>query len=69
MMYHLQCLLCVVTLSAEGGDDVAAQMIERAAALLLGGMGGGAVADAAITVDKQVSIGPYLILLNDSVEH
>ena len=59
-----------MTLSVEGaGDDVAAQMIERAAALLLGGMGGGAVADAAITVDTQVSIGPYLILLNDSVEH
>jgi hypothetical protein len=65
----LQPLLCNVTLSAGGADDVAAQMIERAAALLLGGMGNGAVADAAITVDEQVSIGPYLTLLNISLEH
>jgi hypothetical protein len=43
------------------GDDVAAQMVERAAALLLGGMGGDAVVDDSVTVDEQVSIGPYAL--------
>ena len=58
-----------MALSAEGDNDVAAQMIERAAALLLGGMGSGAPLDAAIAVDEQVSIGPYLALLNGSLDH
>lgn len=42
-----------------GSDDVASQMIERAAALLLGGAGGGVPAESVIDVDEQVSIGPY----------
>lgn len=58
-----------MALSAESDKDVAAQMIERAAALLLGGMGSGALLDVAIDVDEQVSIGPYLTLLNGSLDN